>query len=129
MNPLLFYSLCIAGGTTLAFTGTVLARKRRKTPEQQERERRQRISTTGRITDGTVLDAHEIGSGSQAAQLLVYRYYVGGVSYESSQDVTYLRQFVDMHACRIGLPTSVKYDPQNPGNSIVIAEGWSGLRR
>ena len=82
MNPLLFYTLCIAGGTTLAFTGTVLARKRRKTPEQQERERRLRISTTGRITDGTVLDAHEIGSGSTASQLLVYRCVVAPADVE-----------------------------------------------
>ena len=129
MNPLVFYSICIAGGTTLALTGAVWVRKRRKTTEQLEQERRMRISAVGRITDGTVLDAHETKNGAHAAQLLVYRYTVSGVSYESSQDVTHLRQFVDMHACRIGLPTSVKYDPQNPGNSIVIAEGWSGLRR
>ena len=129
MNPLLFYSLCIAGGTTLAWGGTVWARKHRKTPEQLERARRMRISTAGRITDGTVLDAHEMKSGDKPAQLLVYRYAVSGVSYEASQDITHLRQFVDIHACRIGLPTSVKYDPHNPGNSIVIAEGWSGLRR
>lgn len=129
VNPLLFYSLCIVGGTTLAFAGTVLSRKRRKTPEQREQERRMRISSNGRITDGTVLDAHEMKIGDKASQLLVYRYAVGGVSYEASQDITHLRQFVDLHACRIGLPTSVKYDPQNPGNSVVIAEGWSGLRR
>jgi hypothetical protein len=129
MNPLIFYSLCIAGGTTLAFAGTMLARKRRKTPELREQERRARINATGRITDGTVLDAHEMTVADRPSQLLVYRYDVGGVSYEASQDITYLRQFVDLHACRIGLPTSVKYDPQNPGNSIVIAEGWTGLRR
>ena len=61
-------------------------------------------------------------------QLLIYTYDVAGVSYEASQEVTHLRQHIDMHSCRIGLPASIKYDPQNPGNSIVIAEGWSGLR-
>ena len=129
MNPALFYSLCIVGGTTLAISGAIWARKRRKSPDELERERRMRISATGRITDGTVLDAHETANGNRPAQLVVYRYDVGGVSYEASQDITYLRQFVDLHGCRIGLPTSVKYDPQNPGNSIVIAEGWTGLRR
>jgi len=129
MNPVLYYSLSIAGGATLAISGAIWARKRRKTADQIEQERRMRINSSGRITDGTVLDAHETTNGKRPAQLVVYRYAVGGVSYEASQDVTYLRQFIDLHACRIGLPTSVKYDPQNPGNSIVIAEGWSGLRR
>jgi len=27
------------------------------------------------------------------------------------------------------LPTSVKYDPQNPGNSLVVSERWMGLRQ
>ena len=84
----------------------------------------------GRITDGTVLDVHEErGAGGAVQQLLVYRYDVAGVSYEASQDVVHLRHLVDLHSCRIGLPASVKYDAQNPGNSIVLAEGWTGLRR
>ena len=102
---------------------------RRKTPERLEQERRGRIHATGRITDGTVIDAREMQNGAKAAQFLIYQYDVGGVSYEASQDVTYLRQFVDLHSCRIGLPAAVKYDPANPGNSIVIAEEWSGLRK
>jgi hypothetical protein len=27
-----------------------------------------------------------------------------------------------------GLPASIKYDPSNPSNSILIADDWSGLR-
>jgi hypothetical protein len=50
------------------------------------------------------------------------------VTYEASQDVTHLRHRVDLHTCRIGVPTSVKYDPHNPANSIIVAEEWSGLR-
>jgi hypothetical protein len=103
--------------------------RRRKTPEQLERERRMRISLHGRITDGTVIDAQEVTDhGPAAMQLLIYQYDVGGVSYEASQDITHLRQFVDIHTCKVGVPASVKYNPQNPGDSIVIAEDWSGLR-
>ena len=47
--------------------------------------------------------------------LLVYNYDVAGVTYEASQDVTHLRQFIDLYSCRLGLPASVKYDPHNPG--------------
>ncbi len=114
-----------------AIAGTALwIYKRRKTPEQIERERRLRISEIGRITTGTVIDVSELESGKRGElQLLIFRYDVSGVSYEASQDVTHLRHLVDLHTCRIGLPASVRYDPSNPGNSIVVAETWTGLRQ
>jgi hypothetical protein len=88
------------------------------------------LSEVGRITDGTVIDVQEVAHDMQrAATMLIYQYDVAGVSYEASQDVTYLRQWINLHSCRLGLPTSVKYDPHNPGNSMVIAEGWMGLRQ
>lgn len=106
-------------------------RSRRKTPDQLEQERRLRISEIGRITDGTVTDVNELTPkpGSPEMQLLIYQYDVAGVSYEASQDVTSLRHRIDLHSCRSGLMTSIKYDPANPGNSIVIAENWNGLRQ
>ena len=61
--------------------------------------------------------------------LLIYKYDVAGVTYEASQDVTHLRQFIDLYSCRLGLPASVKYDSHNPGDSVVISETWSGLRK
>lgn len=123
------YPLLVMGalGATLAISAW--ARRHRKTPEQRERERRLRISEQGRITDGTVIDVSEMKlNGSGELQLLIYQYDVAGVSYEASQDVTHLRHMVDLHTCRVGLPASIKYDPANPGNSIVVAETWSGLR-
>ncbi len=130
MTPLRLYSL-IAGGTVVA-AGTATyywVRSHRKTAEQREMERRFRISSSGRITDGTVLDASEyVEEGLPPVQLLIYTYDVAGVTYECSQDITQLRHFVDVHTCKIGVPASIKYDPQNPANSIVVAEHWSGLR-
>lgn len=117
-------------GATLAVSAW--ARRHRKTPEQREQERRLRISEQGRITDGTVIDVSEVklneSNGSGELQLLIYQYDVAGVSYEASQDVTHLRHMVDLHTCKVGLPASIKYDPTNPVNSIVVAETWSGLR-
>ncbi len=125
-----FRLYAIAGG--LAVTGGLsalyIARRYRKTPEQRERERRDHLQKVGRIIDGTVIDVSEMDQEGRPVQLLIYNYDVAGVAYEASQDVTHLRQHIDLHTCRIGLPASVRYDPQNPGNSIVIAEGWSGLR-
>lgn len=123
------YSLCAVAGAGLIFGAMAWARKHRKTPDQRERERRMHISEIGRITDGTVIDVSEMQTnGSGELQLLIYHYDVAGVSYDASQDVSCLRHMVDLHSCRSGLMTSIKYDPGNPGNSIVIAENWSGLR-
>ena len=123
------YGIVLAAVILIGVISYLWIAGRRKTPEQREKERRMGLNTYGRITDGTVIDTQEIDHGSTSSQLVVYRYEISGVSYEASQDVTSLRHFVDLHTCRIGLPASVKYDPQNPGNSIVIAEGWSGLRK
>jgi hypothetical protein len=108
-----------------------LLRSKPKTADDLERERRTWLEQIGRITDGTVIDVQEIQQSPEhrAAILLVYQYDIAGVSYECSQDVTYLRPMINLHSCRLGLPTSVRYDPQNPGNSIVVSEKWMGLRQ
>jgi hypothetical protein len=102
---------------------------KKKTPEQREALRRQRIGAQGRITDGTVLDVREYDYGAgQAVQMVLYAYQVAGVHYECAQEVTPLRELLDLNSHRIGIATGVRYDPHHPGNSIVVAEGWCGLR-
>jgi hypothetical protein len=129
MNPFRLYALAV-GGCGLLFTAYLLLRRKPKGPEDLERERREWLDRVGRITDGTVIDVQEIApDGQRAATMLIYQYDVAGVSYEASQDVTYLRQWINLHSCRLGVPTSVKYDSRNPGNSLVISEGWIGLRQ
>src|SRR5258708_6636292 len=122
-----------AGGLGAAFAAYLVFGRKKKTPAEIERERRDWLIQVGRITDGMVIDVQEIQEtvpkGQPAATMLIFQYDVGGVSYEASQDVTYLRQWVNLHSCRLGLPTSVRYDPQNPGNSIVVSEKWMGLRQ
>jgi hypothetical protein len=60
--------------------------------------------------------------------MLIYDYRIGGVDIQCSQDITNMRAIVDPADVRPGLPCSVRYQPGNPQNSIVIAEKWSGLR-
>jgi len=130
MNPLRLYPTILFGAAVAAAGAAAWMRRNRKTPQEREQERRQWLNRSGRITDGTITDVQEVPTeGGEPLQMLIYQYDIGGVSYEASQDVTYLRQHVDLHSCRLSLPTSIKYDPNNPGNSIVIAEGWSGLRK
>jgi hypothetical protein len=129
MNSFRWYTLAL-GAVGLAIAGLALLRRKPKTADERERERRSWLNEVGRITDGTVIDVQEIvPNGHHAATMLIYKYDVAGVSYEASQDVTYLRQWINLHSCRLGVPTSVKYDPHNPGNSLVITESWIGLRQ
>jgi hypothetical protein len=129
MTSLGLYPLVVAGAGAL-FAAYYLFRPKPKSADDLERERRQWLDNVGRITDGTVIDVQEMpGANDKAATLLIFQYDVAGVSYEASQDVTYLRQRINLHSCRLGLPTSVRYDPQNPGNSIVLSEKWMGLRQ
>ncbi len=129
MLPIRLYSWVLAGSGA-ALAAFLLLRRKRKGPDELERERREWLDHVGRITDGTVIDVQEISAtGDRPSTMLIFQYDVAGVSYEASQDVTYLRQLINLHSCRLGLPTSVRYDPQNPGNSIVISERWMGLRQ
>ncbi len=128
MNPFRLYAFVVGASGALLAT-YFLFRRKPKNPEELERERRGWLDQVGRITDGTVIDVQEMQDGQKPATLLIFQYDVAGVSYEASQDVTYLRQKINLHSCRLGLPTSVRYDPQNPGNSIVVSEQWMGLRQ
>jgi len=129
MHPLRIYTV-VFGGTAIAFAAYTLLRRKPKTAVEIERARREGLDRVGRITDGTVIDVQELISNGHAAQtMLIYKYEVAGVSYEASQDVTYLRQWINLQSCRLGVPTSVRYDPHNPGNSMVISENWMGLRQ
>jgi hypothetical protein len=130
MNPFHIYIwiLAVAGAAALTY---VIFRREGKSSDDVEKERRGWLEQSGRITDGTVIDVQEIPGKElhKSAVVLIYHYDVAGVSYECSQDVTYLRHIVNLHSCRLGLPTSVRYDPQNPGNSLVVSEKWMGLRQ
>ena len=130
MNALRLYP-ALAFGAAAAIVGYALLSRRNKKPaEQLERERRTQLTLAGRIIDGNVIDVLVLDESESGRQMILldYKYDVAGVTYEASQDVTHLRQFIDLYSCRLGLPASVKYDPHNPGDSIVISETWSGLR-
>jgi hypothetical protein len=109
-----------------------MARRKRPTVEEIERQRRLTLVKTGRIIDGTVMDIADLSEAESGhpggLQLILYKYEIAGVVYHCSQDVSALRNFVDIHACRLGFPCSIRYDPHQPENSILVAENWSGLR-
>lgn len=119
--------------------GLYLLMRKRPTAEEIERERRDLLAHTGRITDGTIMDTmvsqaasaassepDASEAASSAPNIIVYNYRIAGVTYECAQDVSALAEQV--RGIRSDLPIQVRYAPRNPGNSIVVADSWSGLR-
>jgi hypothetical protein len=103
--------------------------RKRATPEELERARRLFLVQSGRIVDGMLLDVREVeAADGRTLTMLLFSYNNGGVSYECSQDITDMPGVVDLTQIRAGFPCSVRYQPGNPQNSIVVAEHWSGLR-
>ena len=121
-----------AGAVVVAGIGAACAwmiRRKRPSAAEIEIARRQLLVQSGRLVDGTLLDVCEIpAEDGRKLTMLLYDYRIGGVDYECTQDVTEMMSVVDVSAVRAGFPCSVRYQPGNPQNSIVVAEKWSGLR-
>jgi hypothetical protein len=98
----------------------LLRQRRRPTPEEIERRRRFAIQAGGKMGDGEIIDIN--------GNSLVYSYSVAGVNYTASQDATELRAMLPRDPMSLLGPISLKFDPRNPANSIVVCEQWSGLR-
>lgn len=117
------------GVACLGGFGAWLALRKRPTAEELEQARRKFLVQSGRIVDGMLLDVCEVqNEDGRTLTMLLYSYRISGVDYECSQDVTALQGVVDVAQVRAGFPCSVRYQPGNSQNSIVVAETWSGLR-
>ncbi|HTB20464.1 MAG TPA: hypothetical protein VK708_20210 [Bryobacteraceae bacterium] len=98
----------------------VVLRIRRK-PKDKEKHRRLEVNSNGRLGDATITDISD--------DAIFYEYSVRGLTYTASQDISKLRELIPADSHRlIGRPASLKYSSQNPANSIVLCEEWSGLR-
>jgi hypothetical protein len=125
-SPQSIAAIAVGATAAAAAAGYLLTRKK-PSPEEIERARRDQLSTMGRITDGTITDAPcAADDPTRTPRLLIYDYRIAGVTYECAQDVTALADHV--RDIRTDLPIQVRYDLHNPANSIVVAESWSGLR-
>jgi hypothetical protein len=117
-------------------------------PEDEERRRRSQLNQVGRIVEGLVVElvesqgpaapesngtARRKGALAESAatnrlrRLVRYSYSIAGVTYETAQDVTGLEERLHLKRAAVGQTASVKYDPSNPSNSILLADDWSGL--
>jgi hypothetical protein len=114
----------------------------------QERKRRLHLNQIGRIAEGQVVELVEQPPESKKARkglfgaaakpkpladlrprhLVSYSYAISGVTYHTAQDVTGLESQIRLERVVPGQPASIKYDPSNPVDSILVADDWSGLR-
>lgn len=128
-------SLGILGAASLYF----IFRKKPEDADALERQRRAYLNRIGRIVEGQVVEvsgqsgvsvAPESQLGPHAGltpKMLYYSYSISGVSYETAQDVTGLEEQAHLNRVVAGQHASVKYDPSNPSNSILLADDWCGL--
>lgn len=123
-NPALIW-IAVAALAILIAVAIYIVRKylrRRPTAEELERRRRGTLHRLGKMGDGEIIDVET------ASALIVYSYSVAGVIYTASQDMVALQSFLPQDAMTMVGPVSVKFDPRNPANSMVLCEDWSGLR-
>ena len=112
----------LIAGVSIAALGALIyiLRRLRRNPKDKEKRRRLQVNQGGRLGDATITEVHE--------STIFYEYSVRGVLYTASQDVTQLREQIPTDLERLIGPVSLKYSPQNPANSIILCEDWSGLR-
>jgi hypothetical protein len=125
------WEIAAAATTLAALSGAVvwLRFRRRPSPDEIEAARRKFLVQSGRLVDGMLLDLCDVpAEDGRTLKMLFFSYRIGGVDYECSQDITAMSAVVDPEQVRPGFPCTVRYQSGNPQNSIVIAEGWTGLR-
>ena len=143
--------LAAAGAAVAVAILAVSYAKFRRRPDSDEIERRRRahVNQVGRIAEGRVTELAEVPPSAAAngrfqmfrgaeknpgklagrnRKLLWYTYSISGVTYETAQDITGLEHRATGRGQLLsGQTASVKYDPANPSNSILVSEDWSGL--
>lgn len=90
-------------------------RFRRK--QEDESSRIARLARTGRMADGKILDTATDSTGKILQ--VHYTYMLAGVQYESSQELTPQQQ-QNPERYAPGSQITVRYDPRQPANSIVV---------
>ena len=135
-----------AGVALAAGVGYSVWMRREPDGDEIEYKRRSHINQIGRIAEGQILEVLDLPhervearglalfrreakntAGDGRRKLVCYSYSISGVSYETAQDITRLGSRAGEQRLVPGRAASVKYDPSNPGDSIVLTDDWSGL--
>jgi|SRR5579871_4617620 len=116
-----FQIAVLGSGAVIVVAATIwFALRARTTPEKRERKRRLAVHRQGRLGDAFITEATDTA--------LYYSYSIRGVQYAASQDISTLREHLPAEPERLIGVVGLKYSPNNPANSILVCEEWSGLR-
>lgn len=115
-----YLPILLLAGLVIAVLAAWGLMKKRPTPAELERQRRELIDAVGKVGDATIVEVQPY--------LISYSYHAHGIEYLATQDVSALEIFLPSDRWGTVGAVSVKYDPRNPANSIVVSERWSGLR-
>jgi hypothetical protein len=85
--------------------------------KEDEASRIARLSKTGRMADGRIIDAVSTDDGTITQ--VTYSYTLFGVQFESSQALSTVQQQRQKDYSP-GRQIIVRYDPKAPANSIVV---------
>jgi len=96
---------------------------RKPAPEEVERLRRLQIHEKGKLGDAEIIDV------DPATWSITYSYSVAGVGYTAVQDATTMQAMLPSEPMSMIGPVAIKFIPNNPANSIILCEDWSGLRQ
>ena len=113
-------AVLIGVAVALVVVAILVALRVRGSPEKRERKRRLAVHRQGRLGDALITEA--------TGETLYYSYSIRGVQYTASQDITSLRERLPAEPERLIGVASLKYAPNNPANSILVCEEWSGIR-
>jgi hypothetical protein len=115
--------LAILSGVAVVAAASVtviIMLRRRKSPQERERLRRLAVNRYGRMGDAMITEASD--------GIVYYSYSIRGVEYTASQDISMLRDRIDVDLETLIGPVGLKFMSRNPFNSIVLCEEWSGIR-
>jgi len=146
----MYFALGALAVLAVGSAAVALWRRRPRDAEEVERRRRARVNQVGRIVEGYVLEIFEVPAeitttttafsafrrrkrapstaDNGLRKLVRYTYSISGVTYEAAQDLTDLEERACLSRLVNGQHVSVKYEPANPSNSILVSDDWSGLQ-
>lgn len=119
MGPADSLAAIAAGAVACGVATVTIVKLRRRTPAEKERRRRLAVNSRGRLIDGLISEVRD--------QVVYYGYSWRGIDYDTSQDLSSLAELLPEDTDGLIGAVTVKFHPNNPYNSIVLCERWSGF--